>query len=36
MLGLAQALWDQKAEMDLHWLMANGICLADRAVSDIP
>ena len=36
MLGLAQALRDQKAEMDLHWLMANGICLADRAVSDIP
>lgn len=36
MLGLAQPLYDAKSGLDLHWLMANGICLADRAVSDIP
>jgi hypothetical protein len=36
MLGLAQPLYDAKSGLDLHWLMANGICLSDRAVSDIP
>jgi hypothetical protein len=36
MLGLAQRLYDATSGLDLHWLMANGICLADRAVSDIP
>lgn len=36
MLGLAQALWDIGSRQQLHWLMANGICMADRAVSDVP
>jgi hypothetical protein len=36
MLGLAQALWDGGSRQELHWLMANGICMADRAVSDVP
>jgi hypothetical protein len=34
MLGLAHAIPDDGA--DLHWLQCNGICLADRAVSDVP
>jgi hypothetical protein len=36
MLGLARAIPDDAAEQDLHWLMANGLCLADRAVGDVP
>jgi hypothetical protein len=35
MFGLARAMPDADGG-ELHWLMANGICLADRAVSDIP
>jgi hypothetical protein len=35
MLGLARAMADSDGG-DVHWLMANGLCLADRAVSDIP
>jgi hypothetical protein len=35
MLGLARAIPDDEAG-DVHWLMANGLCLADRAVSDLP
>ncbi len=35
MLGLARAIPDDEAG-DVHWLMANGLCLADRAVSDVP
>ena len=36
MLGLARAIRDEAAGQDLHWLMANGLCLADRAVGDLP
>lgn len=36
MLGLARAMHDNATERDLHWLMANGLCLADRAVGDAP
>lgn len=36
MLGLARAMYDDDAGGDVHWLQCNGICLADRAVSDIP
>ncbi len=35
MLGLARAIPDDDAG-DVHWLMANGLCLADRAVGDVP
>jgi hypothetical protein len=35
MLGLARAMADSDGGY-VHWLMANGLCLADRAVSDIP
>lgn len=35
MLGLARAIPDEEAG-DVHWLMANGLCLADRAVGDVP
>jgi len=35
MLGLARAMRDQDGG-DVHWLQCNGICLADRAVSDVP
>lgn len=35
MVGLARAIPDEDAG-DVHWLMANGLCLADRAVSDLP
>jgi hypothetical protein len=35
MLGLARALQDAQAG-SVHWLMANGLCLADRPVGDIP
>jgi hypothetical protein len=36
MLGLARAIHDDATGQDLHWLMANGLCLTDRAVSDVP
>ncbi len=36
MLGLARAIHDDATEQDLHWLMANGLCLVDRAVGDVP
>lgn len=36
MLGLARAIRDEATGEDLHWLMANGLCLADRAVGDLP
>lgn len=36
MLGLARAIPDEATGEDLHWLMANGLCLADRAVGDLP
>jgi hypothetical protein len=36
MLGLARAIHDDDRDEDLHWLMANGICLADRAVGAVP
>jgi hypothetical protein len=36
MLGLARAIRDDATGQDLHWLMANGLCLADRAVGDLP
>ena len=36
MLGLARAIRDHATDQDLHWLMANGLCLADRAVGDVP
>jgi hypothetical protein len=35
MLGLARAMPDPDGG-DVHWLMANGLCLADRAVGDLP
>lgn len=35
MLGLARAMHDNDGG-DVHWLMANGLCLADRAVGDVP
>lgn len=35
MLGLARAIGDADGGQ-VHWLQCNGICLADRAVSDIP
>jgi hypothetical protein len=35
MLGLARAMADSDGG-SVHWLMANGLCLADRAVSDSP
>jgi hypothetical protein len=35
MLGLARAIPDEDAG-DVHWLMANGLCLVDRAVGDPP
>ncbi len=35
MLGLARPLPDDEAG-DVQWLMANGLCLADRPVSDVP
>jgi hypothetical protein len=35
MLGLARAIPDDEAGA-VHWLMANGLCLADRAVGDVP
>jgi len=36
MLGLARAIYDDATGEDLHWLMANGLCLVDRAVGDLP
>ncbi len=36
MLGLARAIHDDATGRDLHWLMANGLCLVDRAVGDLP
>ena len=36
MLGLARAIHDDATDRDLHWLMANGLCLADRPVGDGP
>lgn len=36
MLGLARAIHDEATGEDLHWLMANGLCLADRAVGERP
>jgi hypothetical protein len=36
MLGLARAIRDDATGQDLHWLMANGLCLVDRAVGDLP
>jgi hypothetical protein len=35
MVGLARAMQDQDAG-DVHWLQCNGLCLADRAVGDVP
>lgn len=35
MLGLARAMHDNDGGY-VHWLMANGLCLSDRAVSDLP
>jgi hypothetical protein len=35
MFGLARAIHDADAGK-VHWLMANGLCLADRAVGDVP
>jgi hypothetical protein len=36
MLGLARAIRDEATGGYLHWLMVNGLCLADRAVGDLP
>jgi hypothetical protein len=36
MLGLARAIRDDATGQELHWLMANGLCLVDRAVGDMP
>lgn len=36
MLGLARALYDEDAGEYLHWVQCNGLCLADRAVGDLP
>lgn len=36
MLGLARAIRDDATGRDLHWLMANGLCLSDRPVGDVP
>ncbi len=36
MLGLARALYDKRADEYLHWVQCNGLCLADRAVADLP
>jgi hypothetical protein len=35
MLGLARAIPDADGG-EVHWLMANGLCLADRPVGDVP
>lgn len=35
MVGLARAMWDDDGG-NVHWLQCNGICLADRATSDVP
>jgi hypothetical protein len=35
MLGLARAMADSDGGY-VHWLMANALCLADRAVADVP
>ena len=35
MLGLARAVEDAEAGY-VHWLMVNGLCLADRPVGDKP
>jgi hypothetical protein len=35
MLGLARAMADSDGAY-VHWLMANGLCLVDRAVNDVP
>jgi hypothetical protein len=35
MLGLARAVQDTEAGY-IHWLMVNGLCLADCPVGDIP
>jgi hypothetical protein len=36
MLGLARAIRDETTGEDMHWLMTNGLCLADRAVGERP
>ncbi len=36
MLGLARAFVAQGDDRPRHWLQANGLCLADRAVGDLP
>ncbi len=36
MLGLARAIPDEDRDEQVHWLMANGICLADRAMGERP
>jgi hypothetical protein len=36
MLGLARAIHDNATGQELHWLMANGLCLADRPVGEMP
>jgi hypothetical protein len=36
MLGLARAIPDEDRNGEVHWLMANGICLADRGVGAVP
>jgi len=35
MLGLARSMYDSDLG-NVHWLMANGVCLADRAVGEAP
>jgi hypothetical protein len=36
MLGLTRA-WSKPDEAhERHWLQLNGLCLADRAVGDVP
>ena len=35
MVGLARAMHDDDGG-DVHWLQCNGLCLADRATSDVP
>lgn len=36
MLGLARPILDEGAGEEVHWLMANGLCLEDRPVGDVP
>jgi hypothetical protein len=36
MVGLARAMPDEQSGLSLHWVQVNGLCLAERAVSDVP